>query len=474
MSRRAKRRQMIADHQAQLQKLYKNSNHSVRGDDKSFIAKHIPTGCFELDMDTGGGWKIGTMHLLWGWEHTGKTLMAIKGAANAQKMCSACSTHMEPRLLEPDPEMSKQKLTHWLKARRVCMSCGCAYHKKEHPPLTMADYYGENNVPLGYSADDLVCTECGEANKIVELAKEDDYLDPRYVSCECGENDPMTVLIVDTEGSYDPDWYAKLGLNLSDVSVEQPEYAEQGIDIARKAISEGLYDVVVYDSFANLATSAEIEASMEDSHMATTAKKLNSFMRQIPGLIRSAFNEHGVKVTVFATNQVREKIGIYAGHTMFGGHGQKFAASTIVKFKRSKNNVEDLQYGKGGKDDGEYLGISDSAKISYDIGKCKSAPTSGRSGWTRLIKVNDGVLKAGTFDDVDKLFKAAKKTKVIRRPEGKKNGWVIKGEKSPRLYGNEGEIRMRILSDEHFKRELTNIVVRRVNDEWGEVRDLMG
>lgn len=465
-SRRAKRRQKLDDFSVNVQSLYKSENHMVRGSSKSIRTKFIPSRSFDLDLALGGGWKVGGFHLLWGWEHSGKTWACLSAAAEAQTMCSSCHTHMSPKQLKFNG--NPRAMTAWRKKRMVCMCCGAVYHSTDHKAFSEKEFHDDDTL-----SDDLVCALCDSIGKIYPLSKEDEYLsEPEYISCDCGENDPMMVMVIDTEGTFDPEWAERIGLNLDDLIYERPEYGEAAIDVARSAISEGLVDVLIFDSFANISTVGEMDASMEDSHVGTTARKMNSFMRQIPALQFQSRNKNGVVVTVYGINQVREKIGIgaFGGHTMFGGHGQKFAATTITKWGKSKDNVVDLSYGT--KTNVEFIGVSESADLFFHVGKNKQAPTSGRKGKINLSKIDDGVMRAGRVNDVDRLFKCAKKIGVIDRPPNSNKGWLVDGDEGY-YFSNEGDLKIRLHNDSHFKRHTTNVVIHKMINDWSSVKDLL-
>jgi RecA/RadA recombinase len=299
------------------------------------------------------------------------------------------------------------------------------------------------------------------------MAEDDAWVNDMYLSCECGEVRPVVVLYIDTEGKLDFEWAKALGVNLEQMIYERPAYGEAALDVLRESIKTGAVDVIVFDSLANLAMSAEVDASMQNDHMATTAKKLNSVMRQLPGLIQAARQDHGVEITIFTVQQVREKIGLFGGHTMFGGHGQKFAALTILKWDKAKGEVD--EFFVGSKDKHESMGVSIATVLSPNCQKNSNAGTQGMSTQFRLMQQNDGILRKGEVDDYDLVWKYGKACELIARPVNSDKGWEVLG----RTFRTEPDLKLALHHLPDFKHELEREIIRRMMDDWMNFKALL-
>jgi len=137
--------------------------------------------------------------------------------------------------------------------------------------------------------------------------------------------------IIDAEHALDPGYAAKLGLNVDELLVSQPENGEQALEISDVLVRSGAVDIVVIDSVAALTPKAEIEGEMGDNFVGLQARMMSQAMRKLAGsLSRSS------TVAVFI-NQIREKIGVMFGspETTPGGRALKFYSSVRIKTRRS-------------------------------------------------------------------------------------------------------------------------------------------
>jgi len=143
---------------------------------------------------------------------------------------------------------------------------------------------------------------------------------------------------------------------------------------------------------------------------------------------------------------------------MFGGLGQLFAAATITKWGRAKQQTNEYVYGNAS----ETFGLGVSVDLSVAVQKNKFAGTTDTTTSFTLIKADDehGVMRKGMVDDFDRLFKAAKSIGLIRRPEGFNKGWEIDGAPELGSWDVEGELKLSLYQNEQLKRAL----VRRVID----------
>ena len=139
-----------------------------------------------------------------------------------------------------------------------------------------------------------------------------------------------TAAFVDAEHALDPSYADKLGVNIDDLLVSQPDTGEQALEITDMLVRSGAVDVVVVDSVAALTPKAEIEGDMGDSHMGLQARLMSQALRKLTGNIKRS------NTMVIFINQIRMKIGVMFGNpeTTTGGNALKFYASVRLDIRR--------------------------------------------------------------------------------------------------------------------------------------------
>ncbi|MFA7275642.1 MAG: recombinase RecA [Pseudobdellovibrionaceae bacterium] len=139
-----------------------------------------------------------------------------------------------------------------------------------------------------------------------------------------------TCAIVDAEHALDPGYAKKLGCNLDNLLISQPDTGEQALEIADTLVRSGALDVLVVDSVAALVPRAELEGEMGDSHMGLQARLMSQALRKITGSISRS------RTVVIFINQIRMKIGVMFGspETTTGGNALKFYASVRLDIRR--------------------------------------------------------------------------------------------------------------------------------------------
>jgi len=139
-----------------------------------------------------------------------------------------------------------------------------------------------------------------------------------------------TAAFVDAEHALDPVYAEKLGVNVKDLLVSQPDTGEQALEITDMLVRSGAVDVVVVDSVAALTPKAEIEGEMGDSHMGLQARLMSQALRKLTGNIKRS------NCMVIFINQIRMKIGVMFGNpeTTTGGNALKFYASVRLDIRR--------------------------------------------------------------------------------------------------------------------------------------------
>ncbi|PYX02660.1 MAG: recombinase RecA, partial [Acidobacteria bacterium] len=137
-------------------------------------------------------------------------------------------------------------------------------------------------------------------------------------------------VIVDAEHALDPAYAKKLGVDVDNLLVSQPDYGEQALEIAEALVRSGAIDVLVVDSVAALVPKAELDGEMGDSHMGLQARLMSQALRKLTGIVSKS------RTCLIFINQIREKIGVMFGNpeTTTGGRALKFYASVRIDIRR--------------------------------------------------------------------------------------------------------------------------------------------
>jgi recombination protein RecA len=135
---------------------------------------------------------------------------------------------------------------------------------------------------------------------------------------------------IDAEHALDPSWAKRLGVNLDEILVSQPDTGEQALEICEMLVRSNAVDVIVVDSVAALIPRAEIEGEMGDSHVGLQARLMSQALRKLTGAIAKS------ECIVIFINQLREKIGVMFGspETTTGGRALKFYSSVRIDIRR--------------------------------------------------------------------------------------------------------------------------------------------
>tara|TARA_B100000945_G_C20388881_1_gene601202 strand:- start:691 stop:1680 length:990 start_codon:yes stop_codon:yes gene_type:complete len=220
---------------------------------------------------------------------------------------------------------------------------------------------------------------------------------------------------IDAEHAMDPDYAKKLGVDIENLLISQPDTGEQALDIAETLVRSGALDVIVIDSVAALVPKAELDGEMGDTHVGLQARLMSQALRKLTGTVSKS------KTAVIFINQIRHKIGVMFGspETTTGGNALKFYSSLRLDIRRIaqikegehvvgnrtrvkvvknkvappfKNTEFDIMYGQGISYEGDLLDLAVQADVVIKTGAWFSFNDEkigqGRENVKRFIKEN--------------------------------------------------------------------------------------
>ena len=216
---------------------------------------------------------------------------------------------------------------------------------------------------------------------------------------------------VDAEHALDPVYAKKLGVNLDDLYVSQPDTGEQALDITEALVRSSAVDIIVIDSVAALTPKAEIEGDMGDSHVGLQARLMSQALRKLTAIVNKS------KTCVIFINQLREKVGVMFGNpeTTPGGKALKFYASMRLDIRR----VDTLKDAEGA------MGNRTKAKVV----KNKLAPPFKQAEFD--IVFGEGISQEGCIIDMGVQYEIIGKSGAFYSYNGNK---IAQGKEKLRTY----------------------------------------
>ena len=239
---------------------------------------------------------------------------------------------------------------------------------------------------------------------------------------------------IDMEHALDPVYAARVGVDIDNLLVSQPDTGEQALEITETLVRSGGVDIVVIDSVAALVPRSEIEGDMGDATMGMQARLMSQALRKLSGAINQT------KTTVIFTNQLRQKIGVMFGNpeTTTGGQALKFYASVRLDVRR----IQAIKVGE------EVIGNRTKVKVV----KNKVAPPFRTAEFD--IMFNEGISKSGDVLDLATKFEVVTKRGAffsygdVRLGQGRENSKDYLRQNPGLMAEIEGFIRQKALSGE--------------------------
>ena len=255
-----------------------------------------------------------------------------------------------------------------------------------------------------------------------------------HAAAEC-QKAGGTVAFIDAEHALDPEYAKKIGLNVDELLLSQPDCGEQALDITEALVRSGGIDLIVIDSVAALTPRAEIEGEMGDQNMGLHARLMSRALRKLTAIASK------MGTTIIFINQIRMKIGVMFGNpeTTTGGHALKFYSSVRVEIRKGSK----IEIGSG---DGK---VVHGNETKVKVVKNKIAPPFRTSVVDILF--NEGISKMGDLLEVATKMEIIKKAGAFysfeetRLGQGKQN--AVEFLKKEEKLAKEIEKRMRKKAD---------------------------
>ncbi len=252
---------------------------------------------------------------------------------------------------------------------------------------------------MGASQAQSTCRFCGHSFEHVDTLGEYHEYD-----CECGKKEPMRVVWLDAEHSFDPEWAEKWNVDTEKLYIIQTEFAEQAIDVTDRCIRSKECDLVVVDSVAALTPTEEVEKSSQDLQVGLMARLMGKALRKWTSGMNSLGLLAETKCTIILINQERMSIGGYRPTlTSPGGKGIDFFESLEIRFKR-KDFIEDSVTNRP-------VGID----VEFTVKKNKTAPMSEPGLFSLYFVTDAGNYEVGSTNTDAQVLRLAAYWKLIEK-----------------------------------------------------------
>lgn len=212
---------------------------------------------------------------------------------------------------------------------------------------------------------------------------------------------------IDQEGCFENEWASNFGIDLDRLNVVRPATAEQALDITTVLLDREDVPMVVYDSIAASAPSAEVEGSIEDFTMGLMARQNNKFFRKAQSAFnRGSLTEQNLKPALLMINQLRDTMDKYKPETMPGGRGQNFTASIILWIRVGDRFIEK-------KPDGTERYVGHQIKFKTEKNKTFSPKRTGV--FDIYVEESNNGFKAGQIDRLKEIITYAVRWDIIKK-----------------------------------------------------------
>ncbi|HVS16223.1 MAG TPA: recombinase RecA [Thermoanaerobaculia bacterium] len=276
--------------------------------------------------------------------------------------------------------------------------------------LGQFDHLGVESIPTGSLAVDYAIGTGGfPRGRVVEVYGPESSGKTTLALSVVGQAQRLggTAAFIDAEHALDAEYAGKLGVNIDELLVSQPDSGEQALEIAEMLVRSGGVDVVVVDSVAALVPRAELEGEMGDSHVGLQARLMSQALRKLTAIVAKS------RTTLVFINQIREKIGVMFGspETTSGGRALKFYTSVRIDIRR----IASL------KDGDEVVG----SRVRVKVVKNKVAPPFRQAEFD--IDYSEGISRSGELIDLGVLHKEVQKSGAwfsygdVRLGQGREN-----------------------------------------------------
>lgn len=405
--------------------------------------RYLSTGSLALDIDLGGGIRVGRITCFWGERSCGKTTTALRVVADAQKRCRNCYRYAKN--IEIVPVEGTDGVGRW----QTVGECDCyreglflAHGPKPESKEGKRDY--QNRLK----------------------AWEEQMTENSY-----GE---FAVCLIDSEDSFDDEWATEIGVEPRTLLLIQSAFGEEAVDMVQHVIHSGLVDLMVVDSMAHFTPMVEYEKSAEEWQQALQARITNKGVRKFVSAAMLSRRQTNRPITQIWINQQRVTLATGKSHygpktQKPGGKGQEYAIHSEVKFAYAKVEKAEESFSRklvheaGGeeKSTGEALKreVPTQEAFHYTVTKSKVAPSKNKEGVYTQAMRDWGEHKAGQVIE-DAYFYQLVMTVLVKQT---KSGYML----GDATYKTQTALRNAVDEDPELKTSLRSLLVETLTSWHG-------